>query len=256
MDRTKNIGMGCLRYAVVLAVTSLGQGVFAETDDFGMWVSAEAEMRIDKKWDIGISGEFRSRDNSGEVDRWAFGVDGEYKIVKWLRASAGYTLLYDNNREKTTYYTDGSSKHWRPSYWGVRHRFSMSLTGRTKAGRFTFTLRERWQYTYRPEKNTKRYDFSESSWEEKTVRGKGRNVLRSRLRASYDTPHCGIDPYVSAEFFNAWSLYKTRYTLGVEYNVTKKHALGIAYIFQDVENDDDDNDTDSHIISVSYKFKF
>ena len=36
-------------------------------------------------------------------------------------------------------------------YWGVRHRFNVSLTGSWKINRLELSLRERWQYTYRPE---------------------------------------------------------------------------------------------------------
>lgn len=256
MVRAEIIRRKILLFAVVLTASMAVSNASAESDDFGLWLSAGAEKRIDKRWSVGIEGEFRTRDNGCTADRWSVGIDGEYKISGWLRASAGYTLLYDNNEGKMTYDSDGSYKHRRPSYWGARHRVAVSLTGRAKAGDFTFSLRERWQYTYRPEKTTSRYDYVDEAWESKTIKGKGRNVLRSRIKIDYDTPGCGIDPYASAEMFNAWSLQKTRYTVGVEYGITKHHTVGLAYIWQDVRDDDDDNDTDSHIISVNYIFKF
>ena len=39
----------------------------------------------------------RTRDNSEKIDRWSFGVEAQYKLTKWLKASVGYSLLDDNN---------------------------------------------------------------------------------------------------------------------------------------------------------------
>lgn len=228
----------------------------AQSDDFGLWLSAGAEKKIDKKWSVGVEGEFRTRDDCGEVARWSIGIDGEYKIADWLKASAGYTLLYDNNNDKVTYHSDGTENNWRPSYWGIRHRFNVSLTGKVRLGDFSVSLRERWQYTYRPEKTTDRYDYDNEKWEETQVRGKGRNVLRSKLKIDYDIPKSSLTPYADVELFNAWSLQKTRYTIGTDWKLTKKHVVGIYYRYQDVNNDKDDDDPSSHIIGVEYKFKF
>lgn len=245
------------RAVILLAVVMLSpMAASAQSDDFGMWYSLTAEKKLSKKWSIDVEGEFRTRNDSKTADRWSIGIDGEYKIAKWLKASAGYTLLYDNNPEKITLDDDGEYGKWRPSYWSLRHRFAVSLTGSVDCGRFSFTLRERWQYTYRPEKTTERYDFGSSQWEDKTVRGKGRNVLRSKLKIDYNIPKCKVDPYVDVELFNAWALQKMRYTIGLDWKLTKKHVFGLSYHYQDVNADDDDNDVDSHIIGLSYKFKF
>lgn len=247
-----------MRRAMMLlaAVMLLPMVARAQSDDFGMWYSLTAEKKLSKKWSIDVEGDFRTRNDSKTADRWSIGLDAEYKIAKWLKASAGYTLLYDNNPEKITYDDDGEYKKWRPSYWGLRHRFAVSLAGSVDYGRFSFSLRERWQYTYRPEKTTERYDFSDAQWEDKAVKGKGRNVLRSKLKVDYNIPKCKVDPYVDVELFNAWSLQKVRYTVGIDWKLTKKHIFGLTYHYQDVNADDDDNDVDSHIIGLSYKFKF
>lgn len=108
--------------------------VRAQHNDFGVWTTVGAEKDFGKKWSVGVEGEFRTRNNSKTADRWSFGVDGSYKIVKGLKLSAGYTLLYDNNEEKITYHEDGIYNNWRPSYWGLRHRFNVSLTGSLDVG--------------------------------------------------------------------------------------------------------------------------
>lgn len=256
MDRVKQVTLLVLILQLMTTGSRLTTRASAQSDDFGMWYSLTAEKKLSRKWSVDVEGEFRTRNDAKTADRWSIGVDGEYKITRWLKASAGYTLLYDNNPEKISYNDDGSYNNWRPSYWGLRHRVAVSLAGSVDAGRFSFTLRERWQYTYRPEKTVDRYDFDNVWWEEKTVKSKSRHVLRSKLKIDYNIPKCKVDPYVDVELFNAWELQKVRYTVGVDWKLTKKHVFGLSYHYQDVNGDDDDNDVNSHILGLSYKFKF
>lgn len=245
---------GALAVAALLAASP--SEAWAQSDDFGIWTSVGAEKSFNKKWSVGAEGDFRTRDNSSKADRWSFGVDGSYKIMKGLKVAAAYTLLYDNNREKTTYHDDGTANNYRPSYWGLRHRFSVSLTGSVNLGDFKLSLRERWQYTYRPEKTVERYDVDNEQWEDKTVRAKGKNVLRSKLKAEYDITRCAIDPYADVEMFNAWALQKVRFTVGAEWKITKRHTAELFYRYQSVNDRDDDNDAGSHILGIGYKYKF
>lgn len=250
--------MTALRGAIAAVVlnTALCLTAAAQGDDFGMWYELTAEKKINKKWSVDVEGEFRTRNDAKTADRWSIGATGEYKINKWLKASAGYTLLYDNNPGKLTYNDDGAYNNWRPSYWGVRHRVNVSVAGSIDLGRWSLSLRERWQYTYRPEKTTERYDFDNSYWEDKTVKSKGRNVLRSKLKVDYNIRKCKVDPYADVEMFNAWDVQKVRYTIGADWKITKAHTVGVAYHYQYAADDDDDEDTNSHIIGISYKFKF
>lgn len=223
--------------------------------DFGIWYGAGAEKKLGKKWTVGIEGEFRTRNDSRTADRWNFGAGADWKPMKHLRVGAGYDFIYDNNRENISRHDDGELNNWRPSYWGTRHRVHADVTGSLDVGRVRLQLRERWQYTYRPEKTTDRYDFDNAQWEERRVKGKGRNVLRSRLQAAWDIRHSKIEPWANVELFNAWNLAKTRYTIGADWKVSKHHAVTIFYRYQDV-NDDDENEPDEHIVGLSYKFKF
>lgn len=228
----------------------------AQGSDFGIWTSLGATKKLDKKWTVGLEAELRNRNDSKTISRWTGEVSASYKIQPWLKASAAYKLIDDNNREKITYHTDGSENNWRPSYWGLKHRVSLSLTGSVDLGGWSLSLRERWQYTYRPEKVTSRYDFDNEWWEKTTVKGKGKNVLRSRLQVEYNIPKCKIDPFAHVELFNAWNIQKVRYTLGADWKLQKRHVVTAFYRYQDVNGDDDDNDPDSHILGLGYTYKF
>lgn len=249
--------------------TLLPLGAMAQGDDFGLDFSLEAQKKLSKQWSMSLEGEYRTRDNTKTSDRWSFGLGVDYKVTKWLKASAGYNLLYDYNDSKITYFGEydnaviegdadaGDKKYNYPSYWTPRHRFNVSLTFDKKLfGDFRFSLRERWQYTYRPEQTIQRYSYLDEKDIDKIYNGKGKNVLRSRLQIEYDKKGLNITPYASVEFFNAWSLQKTRFTAGVDWKLSKQHSVGAFYRYQNVRNDDDDNEPNTHLIGVGYKFKF
>ena len=249
--------------ALTLAATTLP--LHAESEG-GLVASIEAEKKIDKKWSVGLGAEMRTRNNFKTMDRWKFSIDGSYKFNKYLKADAGYDLLNYNNREKVEYYTSSSGNakiKWRPSYWGIRHRTHVSLTGTYKLSNgLKFSLRERWQFTYRPEQSTTRYKMKISdktmTLDEGYVRSsKSKNILRSRLQVEYDKKGALFTPYINAEMFNGWSTEKVRYTAGTDINISKQHTFNVFYRFQDVHKaTEEDYDPDMHYLGIGYKYKF
>lgn len=231
--------------------------LFAQSEG-GLIASAEAEKKLGKKLTVGIEAEMRTRNDFKTLDRWNFGIGADYKFNKWLKGGIGYNLLNQNFREDIDYKSSGSYNHWRPSYWGVKHRLHASLTGSYKfQNGLKLSLRERWQYTYRPEKTVQRWDFDDEAWEDKVRSGKGKNQLRSRLQIEYDRKGALLTPYASVELYNSWNVEKIRYTIGTDFQLSKQHSLGVFYRFQNMKNVDADEYTpDMHYIGLGYKFKF
>ena len=227
----------------------------SHADDAGLIASIEASHKFSKKLSVGLEAEFRSRNDFRTADRVGLGADISYKVLPWLKASAGYTLLIDNNREKITYQDDGVSyNNWRPSYWGLRHRFNVSLTASHKIRRVEVSLRERWQYTYRPAKTIDNFDFDEGEWEDHEVRAKGKNVLRSRLQLEWDIPKCKFDPFASAELHTTRELEKTRFIVGVSHSLKKKHNFKLYYRYQLSGSSIDEPNI--HMLGMGYTYKF
>jgi Protein of unknown function (DUF2490). len=257
------------KQCVMMIMALLPMAAVAQSDDFGLDFSLEAQKKLSKQWSVSLEGEYRSRNNAKTNDRWSVGLNVDYKVAKWLKASAGYTLLYDNN-ERISYYEatddavlDGDAEVGDPKkcaqYWQARHRFNVSLTASQKFGNWKFSLRERWQYTYRPEYTVdERWSYLNNAYDGKshTYAGKGKNVLRSRLQVEFDKKGWDVTPYANVELFNAWSLQKTRYTVGLDWKLSKQHAVGAFYRYQNVRSDDDDNEPNRHMIGVGYTFKF
>jgi len=239
-------------------------------DDFGLDLNLEAQKKLSQNLSLSLEGELRTRDNTKTMDRWSLGLGLDYKLTKWLKASAGYTFLHDNN-VRTSYFDatddevidgdadEGDAKK-QAKYWAPRHRFNLSLTFDKKLfGDFRFSLRERWQYTYRPSYTvSERWSFIDQAYDgkEHTYDGKGKNVLRSRLQVEYDKKGLPLTPYANVEFFNAWSLQKTRFNVGLDYKLSKQHTLSAFYRYQTVRDDDDDLEPNIHMIGINYKFKF
>ena len=240
-----------------LALTALSQPLMAQSEA-GLLMEVGAEKKLSKKFSVGLEADMRTRNNLKTMDRWSVGISASYKPIKYLKFNAGYTLLDNNFREKISYNTSGSYNNWRPSYWGIRHRLHASVTGTYKfQNNLRVSLRERWQYTYRPEKTVERWDFDNSWWEDKVRSGKGKNQLRSRLQLEYDKKGALLTPFASMELYNSWAIEKIRYTVGTDFNITKQQTFSLFYRFQNMKNvDDDDYDPDMHYIGVGYKFKF
>lgn len=237
---------------VLLFTALMPQGL--QADDSGLILSAEASRKIRKGLNVGFEVEFRSRNDFRTAERVSLGASVSYKLLPWLKASGGYNLLIENNREEITYNDDLSYNNWRPSYWGLRHRFNVSLTASYKVRRVEFSLRERWQYTYRPEKMIDNFDFDEAEWEDHKVRGKGKNVLRSRLQAEWDIPRCKFDPFASVEFHHSKHLDKTRFIVGVGHTIKKTHDFKLYYRYQLTGSHS--SDPNIHMLGLGYTYKF
>ena len=243
-----------LTVAVVIIATAMPASAQSEG---GLNMTAEVEKKIDKKLNVSLEAGMRTRNDFKTMDRWSLDLGASYKLNKWLKADLGYILLYENNHEKINYKSSGAYDNWRPSYWGLRHRVYASLTGSYKINNIKLALRERWQYTYRPEKTTQRWDFDDEAWEDKVISSKGKHVLRSRFEISYDKKHALLTPFANVELYNSWGIEKIRYTLGTDINLSKQHTLTTFYRYSDAKNvSADDYNPDMHYIGIGYKYKF
>jgi len=238
----------------------------AQGNDFGGILEVEGTHKFSKKLSLDAGAELRLRDNVSEVDRVALSLGAGYKFTKWLRADAGYALLIDNNGDRITYDEDGDENNFVKSYWGMRQRFYAGITGKLDLGRFSFSLRERFQYTYRPEKDSVKVSYSKyakaleaATLDElvynKSVKAKNKCLLRSKLTVKYDIPNSNFKPFASCELFTGeGGLQKTRVNVGTEFRISKGNDLKLYYRYQTVN--DDDYEGDSHYVGVGYSFRF
>lgn len=241
------------RYIFMFAFCSMATAVVAQSD-FGVWMDAGVEKKIDKHWTIEGEIGARSRNNSKEMDRYSVAVGTDYKLNRYLKFSAAYNLLYDHRGGTETYHKNGTVNKIIPSYWWPRHRFQAAVTGSYSFGSLGLSLREMYQYTYRPKASEKKYDTDTDEWED--IKSKSSHLLRSRFQMTYRIKHTPLTPFASAEAFHGeGGLQKMRYTVGSNISITKQHDLKLYYRFQNVWDDDDD-EPKSHIFGIGYTYKF
>lgn len=250
---------------LLLVMASLLSGQVYGRSEGGLITGLEAEKKMTKKWTVGMEADMRTRNDFKTMDRWSVGLYADYKCLKWVKASAGYVLLDNHFSEKREDYISAASNakiKWRPSYWGFRHRFHASFTLSHKfSNNIRLSLRERWQYTYRPSATPERYKLDVAAQTMKLdgnyVRGaKGKNQLRSRFQIEYDRKRSRFTPYVNMELYNSWQTEKIRYNAGTDVKIGRHHVLTLFYRLQDIRQADDDDVPDMHYAGVTYKFKF
>ena len=79
---------------VIIVFLCMGMGkLCAQSDDLGLWVSAEVKKKIFPGLDAFLEGEFRLRDNLRAVDRWGGTAGLSYRLFPFLKASAGYLIF-------------------------------------------------------------------------------------------------------------------------------------------------------------------
>lgn len=250
MGRSKGIIIALV--AGLVFTTSLTM----QADDTGLVLDLGVEKKITKKISVGAETEFRTRNDFRTVDHITASVTGKYKFNKWLKADVGYNFIVNNNPEHLTLHDDGSFNNWRPSFYGLRHRFFASLSGDVNAGRFNIAVRERWQYTLRPQDTTTRYDFDNEYMEDCIVSRKDHHILRSRVKVDYNIPHCKFTPAVSVEFYTSKSLEKTRFVVGGNYTLKKHHSFEVGYYYQLYNHTVKPHAHNTHHIAMGYTFKF
>ena len=256
--------------------------------DFGVWTSVEGSTKLNKKLELSLEGEYRTQDMSSMTERASGAVSLSYKdknFLPFLKADVGYTYMYMQymgdtevkylTDEDGDYELDGEGnlipKHMNVDapYWTARHRATASLTGSFKLGRFKFSLRERYQYTYRMAAECDReryyyYGYPFNEWDMETPEflvdekeAKSDHKLRTRLQVSYNIKGCPLEPFAEVEIYNeldnAMALDKVRYTVGTDYKINKKNKLKVYYRFQDYAGI---NEVSGHVLGLGYAFEF
>lgn len=259
-------------------------------DRFGTWTEIGISKEVTKTFDVGLNTEIRAQEDA----RWSLGASLDYKPIKYLKLGASYSFMYrykpENRRE---HYRDDimDDDHWdgynvRDSYWSPRHRASLDVTGTVKLWKWLrISLRERYQFTRNSpmDVNDTKYRYNKILNSDGEFQGyelkngypevevderedKNSNVLRSRLKLEVDKKGWNLAPFVSCEVHNNLNignkmvLEKVRSSAGMEYKVSKKHKITLAYILTcDIHDDEGALERihgRTHAFNIGYEFKF
>lgn len=221
---------------------------------------AEFSTKLPKNFSVGAELEFRSTDWFADASQWSAEASLGYKPVKPLKISAAYKFIQQHNPAGET---NGKKKAY-PAYWDAKHRVSISATASLKIQKFELSLRERYQYTYRPSHLIPFLDPEDGN---RTINAKSYHILRSRLQAEFKPrkkspwkPYVSFELYTrlktlnhteatteSARFYDKW-----RIAAGTSYKINKHNALELFYRYTR-SSDADENDA-PHTIALVYSF--
>ena len=269
----------------ILRCTLLAVGLTFATeavagDDFGIWTDIGLKKEWTKKFSTDFGFEYRANDKLKNSSRLSFDLGASYKPWKFLKVGIGYVFIEDHSQieRKINLNKEGEEKGYNidHAFWRPKHRFLVEATGSVDAGRFTFSLRERYQITHTPEATTTRERYRDrvtpgfstdkpiyngyylDDRVETQKKAKTEQYLRSRLGVDYNIKGIPLTPFATYEFSNnlkdGFHLDKTRLTIGADYKIKKQHTLTLGYIY--TKGHDDDNIKDTHAINVGYSFKF
>jgi len=239
------------------ALLCWGTALRAQSDDFGLWTEINVSKSLPHNLELSFEGEYRMEDYLRKTDRFGGTLSLGYKATKFMKFKAGYALLYGfHSEERKEKYEDDimDLDHYRgykvtESYWSLRHRFKADITFDKKFFKWLkISLRERYQYSFRPEMEVprlyypERYDKyadeyyknpPESELDKKHERRE--HMLRSRLEFQYDKKKCDWKPFVSFEVYNdlANQMKTGEYKVmcGTDYKISKQHKVNVSYLY-------------------------
>lgn len=260
----------------------------ADTEN-GLWQSVEVSHDFGKRWSVGAEVDFRTADLLKHVSRTSIGADASYKPLRWLKLSAGYTLIADHTplTLKATYGNNsGNFKGYNldAPYWRQKHRAFFDVSGKWKAGRLSIAIRERYQFTQFTPGHTERtryrgpvsagggtdvsslipmgdYYFWPEAIETVLTHKDSRSshILRSRLSLEYNIRHCPVTPCASYEIQNdladGMAALKHRATAGIEWKVAKRFAITADYVYQHEFRPEEHEAGNIHALAIGAKIK-
>jgi len=212
---------------VLVCTTAIING---QDKDFGIWYSITAQKELVKDLDLDVDFNLRTYHDAGEIEEGFIDIGLGYKLTNFLSAAVSYR--YTQMKE------DDELFH-------PRHKWFADVKAKTSLGDLDVSGRVRFQQRY------KTYFEDENDKESK-------ELLRLRVKAAYDIPKFPLNPYVTSELFfpvfgnSSRTVDKQRFTGGFEYNISKKHAIELEYMFQ---RDFFPKLRDMNIISVNYSIQ-
>lgn len=192
----------------------------AQDSDFVTWNKMKVKHDVSSRVELSGDVEMRTRDALDEIDRWGFAIASSVRLLPFLKADVGYEMHYRNRGD---------------AGWKIRHRYHAGASASLKTGRWTLSLRERFQHTA-------------------DAREPDEFRLRTRLEAAYKintwSPYASVEQYHSLNKGELFHAARFRARGGVEAKLSSNWTADIFYCYQH------EWDQDKHIIGWELVYKF
>ena len=187
----------------------------AQENDFGMWNTLNLEYRINPKFSLVATEEFRLRENLTRINLFYTNLGVSYKPNKHVKISPVYRFIQKG-------FDDGT--------FGLKHRLMLDIAYGTKFGIITFTTRTRLQGEIAYPGADKLGYVPEYYWRQKFD-------FKLNLNASRFTPYMGTElriqfftPHIKE--FQGFGFSRIRVYAGCNYDINLKNTVGAYYLIQ------------------------
>ncbi|MCA6363180.1 MAG: DUF2490 domain-containing protein [Bacteroidetes bacterium] len=203
----------------------------AQHNDLRSWNTFSINYDLTKKLTLNFDQELRLQDNLTRINQLYTNIGATYKLNKYVRVAGVYRFIARYKEDNT---------------FGLRNRFYGDLIVKLRPGRFTYVYRARLQYEWRGAGYGKEYGrVPEIYW-------------RNLFKASYKVNDI-VSPYLATEirfqlqnpripYHNGFD--RSRFTGGVDLQVTKNSTFGVYYLLQKEWNVIDPETL--HVIGLEY----
>ncbi len=183
------------------------------TNDAGLWCTFNVEKNLSQKFSLFITQEYRVRENFSQHNLFYTDLGASYKAANFIKISLSYRCI---------------EKFIEDDAISFRHRASLDVLLKKKAGPLGFAFRQRLQSEYRNLHSSELGAIPE--W-----------YTRSKLTIKYDLDK-PLTPYVacelryqinnprSVETNNLW--HRVRYIVGLDYKKSDRNTFGVYYLIQ------------------------
>lgn len=197
--------------------------LLAQNADNGLWTTVEVKKKFKNGIALSLSEEYKMRENISNTDKLETTLDLSWKPLSFLKGGIAYCRIDYNHPANNSNLME---------YWELRHRYIAYLTGSYDLGRFSLSLREKFQQTNRVGVLA---DQNKSN---------PTNVLRSKFEVDYNIRKSSLTPYASVEVFYAFNepdgvqipastkmVTEIRNSIGLEFAINKKLAVDAGYLY-------------------------
>jgi len=190
--------------------------LFAQDIDNALWATIDIKKKFKHGLALNFEEEYRLRDNMSNTDKVQTTIDFSWKPLSCLKGGIAYCRIDKYQTDKT---------------WELRHRYIAYLVGSYDIGRFSLSLKEKFQ-------QTNRVGVAGTA-----NRSNPTNVIRSKFEVTYNIKKSPLTPFASVELFYALNepngiqdpaaakmITETRYAAGLEYSFKKNLAIEAGYL--------------------------
>ena len=197
----------------MLAVIGMAQYAHGQYNDFGLWMSVNAEKKLTPKWGLTLSEEVRLNEDFSEIGTFYTEAGAYYKIFKWFQIAADYRFV---------------NKHIIDNIYSIRHVWFVDIEFKKKLKPLTFQMRSRCEGEYHQTKTEDKDEIPEY-------------YSREKLTIKYELNKKVIlylytEAFIPINYKSEILIDKVKYCAGVEYKFNRVHSAEVYYLIQQEYN--------------------